>query len=74
MIISGDTSRISEMINSLALDTRNLLKQALDVAWYSRGSIQYEAALMMSPLERDLAIELVNKRIEDQKKSSNIVY
>lgn len=62
------------MIDSMAYDVRNLLKQAIEIAWYSRGSIQYEAALHMSPIERDLAIELVNKRIEGQKKSMSPIY
>jgi hypothetical protein len=74
MIISGDSSRIAEMINSLGHDVRNLLKQAIQIAWYSRGSIQYETALGMSPLERDIAVELVNERIESQKKSMYPVY
>lgn len=76
MIISGDSSRITDMINSFGQDVRNLLKQAVDIAWYSRGSIQYETALAMSPLERDIATELVNKRIEAQqkKKSMNVIY
>lgn len=62
------------MINALGTDVRNLLKQAIDIAWYSRGSIQYEAALGMSPLERDIAIELVNGRLEAQKKSPHPIY
>ncbi len=62
------------MINSLALDTRNLLKQAISIAWFSRGSIQYETALRMSPLERDLAIEFVTERLESQKKNTYPVY
>lgn len=62
------------MINSMAMDVRNLLKQAVEVAWYSRGSIQYETALSMSPLERDIVIQFVNDRLENQKKSPNPVY
>lgn len=62
------------MINALAVDTRNLLKQAVEIAWYSRGSIQYGTALNMSPLERDIAIQFVNDRLEAQKKNPNPVY
>jgi hypothetical protein len=74
MIISGDGGKISEMINSLGLEVRALITQAIDVAWYSRGSIQYETALAMSPVEREIAIETVNKRIEAQKKNPHPVY
>ena len=62
------------MINSMARDTRSLLRQAVEIAWFSRGSIQYESALAMSPLERDIAIEFVNERLEAQKKSPHPVY
>ena len=74
MIISGDSSRIAEMINSLAVETRNLLKQAVSIAWFSRGSIQYWTALSMSPLERDLVVEFVTERLESQKKNPHPVY
>lgn len=62
------------MIRSLAIEVRNLLKQAIEVSWYSRGSIQYGQALLMSPLERDLVIEFVSNRLEAQKKSMYPVY
>ena len=74
MIMSGDSSRIADMINALGIDVRNLLKQAVEIAWFSRGSIQYETALGMSPLERDIAIEFVNGRLEAQKKNPNPIY
>jgi hypothetical protein len=74
MIISGDTSRIAEMINSMALDVRSLLKIAIEVAYFSRGSIPYNDVLRMSPLERDLAIDFINKRLESQAKSPFPVY
>jgi hypothetical protein len=74
MIMSGDLKKISTMINSMGLEVRSLLKQAIEVAWFSRGSIQYETALAMSPLERDLVIEFVNDRLEAQKKSPHPVY
>lgn len=62
------------MINALGTDTRNLLRQAIEISWYSRGSIQYGTALGMSPLERDIAIQFVNDRLEAQKKNPHPVY
>ena len=74
MIMSGDASRQAEMINSLALDTRNLLKAAFEISYFSRGAWAYESVLQMSPLERDLAIEFINKRLEVAAKSHAPVY
>lgn len=64
MIISGESSRITEMINSMGIEVRNLLKSAIEIAYFSRGSIQYETVLHMTPLERDIAVEFINKRLE----------
>lgn len=57
------------MINSMGLDVRNLLKSCIEIAYFSRASIPYETVLRMSPLERDLAVELINKRLEIAGKS-----
>jgi hypothetical protein len=69
MIITGDTSRISEMINSMALDVRNLLKTSIEISYFSRAAITYEKVLHLSALERDLWIEFINKRLEIAAKS-----
>lgn len=74
MIISGDRSRVAEMINMMAVEVRNLLKAAIEIAYFSRGSIQYETVLGMTPLERDLATEFINKRLEQASKSPFPVY
>lgn len=74
MIMSGDGSRITEMINSLAMDTRNLLKAAFEISYFSRGAWSYDLVLQMSPLERDLAIEFINKRLEAASKSPHPVF
>lgn len=74
MIMSGDVLRRDEMINSMAMDTRNLIKAAIDISYYSRGAWPYESVLQMSPLERDLAIELINKRLEIASKSPYPVF
>lgn len=74
MIMTGDGSRIADMINSLAMDTRSLLKAAIEISYFSRGAWDYELVLQMSPLERDLAIEFINKRLEAAGKSSFPVY
>jgi len=74
MIMFGDGSRIAEMINSLALDTRNLLKAAIEISYFSRGAWSYDSVLLMSPLERDLAVEFINKRLEAASQSPYPVF
>lgn len=74
MIMSGDMSRIADMINALAIDTRNLLKAVLEISYYSRGAWPYETVINMSPIERELAVEFINKRLEAASKSPNPVF
>jgi hypothetical protein len=74
MIISGEASRISEMINLMAKDVRSLLNLAIEIAYFSRGSIGYYDVLKMTPLERDLAVSFINKRLEIAAKSPFPVY
>lgn len=74
MIIVGEASRIAEMINSLGQEVRNLLKSAVEIAYFSRGSIPYSTVLSMTPLERDIATEFINKRLEAAGKSAFPVY
>jgi hypothetical protein len=57
------------MINALALDTRNLLKAVIEISYFSRGAWSYDAVMRMSALERDLATEFINKRLEAAGKS-----
>lgn len=72
--MGGDASRIADMIDSLAMDTRNLLKAAIEISYFSRGAWPYNLVLKMTPLERDLATEFINKRLEMAGKSMFPVY
>lgn len=74
MIVSGDHQKISELINSLGVDVRNLLKGAIEISYFSRGAWSYDSVLQMTPLERDIAISFINKRLEAASKSPYPVY
>lgn len=74
MIMSGETSRISELINSMAFDVRSLLKSAIEISYFSRAATTYEKVLQMSALERDLWVDFINKRLEQAAKSPFPVY
>lgn len=74
MIITADRGRVSEVIDLMAKDVRNLLDQAIEISYFSRGAIQYETVLKMTPLERDLAVKFINKRLEIASKQPFPVY
>jgi hypothetical protein len=64
MILTGDHTRIVSMIDRLNLEAKNLIESAQQISYYSRGAWQYETVLNMSALERDMAVEFINKRLE----------
>ena len=64
MILSGDHTKIVQMIDRLALEVRSLIQACQDIATYSRGGMDYHTALQMSAFERDLAITGINRRLE----------
>jgi hypothetical protein len=69
MILSGDHTRIIQLIDRLNLEVKSLIKCAMDIATYTRGGVDYYTALGMSAFERDLIIEDINKRLEAAAKS-----
>lgn len=74
MIVSGDHSKITEVINTLGVDVRNLLKAAIQISYYSRGAWSYDSVLNMPPLVRDIAVDFINDRLEAASKSPYPVY
>ena len=74
MITNGETSRIADMINSMAFDVRALLKSAIEISYFSRSAVKYGDVLNLSALERDLWVEFINKRLEVAGKSPFPIY
>ncbi len=48
----------------MQLEVKGLLMAALEISYFSRGAYSYESVLGMTALERDLAVEFINKRLE----------
>ena len=74
MILSGDGPTISGTITQMAGDVRGLIKGAIELSYFTRGAIQYEAVLSMSAFERDILREFIDERLEIAKKSSHPIY
>jgi hypothetical protein len=64
MILTGDHTRIVGMIDKLNLEVKGLITAAQEISYWSRGAWPYESVLNMSALERDMAVEFINKRLE----------
>jgi len=68
IIHSGDAVEIGKLMHLLRTGTEGLVKSSLELVYYFRGALQYQDALLMSPAERDLALEFVNERLEQARK------
>lgn len=64
MILTGDHTRIIEMIDKLAVEVKALLTAAIEISYYTRGAVSYDQVLNMSAFERDLTIDFVNERLK----------
>lgn len=74
MIVTGDHQKIDEVITSLAMDVRNLLKGAIEISYFSRGAWSYDSVVNKPPLIRDIMVEFINTRLEAASKSPYPVY
>lgn len=69
MISSGDRAGIIATIDRLQLEAKSLLQSAIEISYFSKGAIPYETVLNMSAVERDLAVEFLNKRLKEEAKN-----
>ena len=74
MIRFGNTEQIQQLMTTLGNDIRNIIRNALELSYFSRGAWSYEAVLNMSAGERDIAVDFINKRLEIAGKSMHPVY
>lgn len=74
MIRTGDSEKISGMIASLGREIRAIIKSAIELAYFSRGAWRYEDVLNMSAVERQIASDFINKRLEAAGKMSFPVF
>lgn len=69
MILSGDHTRIVEMIDRMALEVKSLIKSAQEISYFSRGAWSYSQVMNWSALERDMAVEFINERLKEAAKN-----
>lgn len=68
MIKQGNVKEISRMIARMGNEIKKLIRECMELSYFSKGSIPYQDVLQMSAAEREIAIEFVNERIEIEAK------
>lgn len=56
------------MFEQMRKSSRALSKDTIELAYFMRGAIQYHAAMMLTPGERDLMKEFISERLEQETK------
>lgn len=64
LILSGDGKMIKQAIQKMLSDSKEIIRSALELSYFSRGAWKYETVMMMSAVERDLAFDLLKERQE----------
>jgi len=75
MLKTGTPDQISTMYKRLNGETSALLKSIVQLAYFMRGGMKYDHILYgMSYVEREIALDYVGKRLEDEMKSPHPNY
>ena len=64
-----DSDNISNWIEQLENEGKDIKREALKMVWYMRGGLSYEAALNLSSDERQTISKIIKENLETTKKS-----
>lgn len=65
MIGTHDQQIIAQVINSFARDNEVLIDTLFQLQYYFRGSLSRDDMWAMTPIEREKAVEFLNKRFKE---------
>ena len=68
-LLALNTEEIEQLVESYEKQTNSIKEDALKLAWYMRGAVSYEHALMMSSAERETIGKIIKENLETTKKS-----
>ena len=72
---TGDAEQINLMYVRLNRDTKTIINNAIQLAYFMRGAMIYNDIMYtMSFVERDMAMAFVNDRLESEGKNPHPVY
>lgn len=74
MLRSGDNAFISKQIAQMQDEARMIIRNIVELVWYMRGGIQYDSMMLMTPGERQIVSDFIEKRMESVSKMSFPVY
>lgn len=67
MTLSND--EIVKELDQLDKDSKAIKKDLLSTCWYMRGSISYDDAMMLTPVDREIINSIIKDNLETTEKS-----
>ena len=74
MLRQGSPDDIRNMFNRMRKETRDLIKEIVQLVYFMRGSIQYDDMMMMTPGEREIVGDFIKSRLEQESAKMYPVY
>ena len=68
-LLALDSDQISKIVDQMDKETNVIRQEAIKLAWYMRGGVTYDQAMMLSVGERTLVSELIKENLETTKKT-----
>lgn len=68
-LLKCDHVKINEILDHLEKDVQSIKRAAMRIAWFSRGSIQYEHAMNFAKSELDIMNQLIESNLETTSKT-----
>jgi hypothetical protein len=65
---------VNRLIMRLGSEIKGIVNSAFEISYFSRGAWKYHDVLRMTQAEREIAVDLINKRLEIAAKSPYPVY
>ena len=69
----GTSEQKSQMITDFQKGIKNIITECQQIAWYSRGSIQYADAFELTPFERQNFMDMVKDQVSSQCKGEGLM-
>ena len=67
--MQADTEGIERIVNEYDGNAKAIRHELLKICWYMRGGITYTEAHMLSPEEREIVSDIVEKNLATTKES-----
>lgn len=74
MLKAGRFEEVTLMVKRMQSEAKSVLKDALKLTYFMRGAVSYDEIMTMTMTEKEVVAEIVEERLEAEKKNPHPVY